>query len=131
MLFSENIGPHVSIDEVSLLKGELYTFITNKQGRSKKGSLIACIKGTRSADIISVLDKIPITKRKLVKETTLDMAKNIESAVKITFPESTLVTGRFHVIKLAMESLQHLRIKQRWDELDKENLAIQKAKKRG
>ena len=46
MLFPENIGNKLSIDEVSLSKGELYTFVTNKQGRAKKGSLVACIKGT-------------------------------------------------------------------------------------
>jgi transposase len=48
MLFPENIGPNLSIDEVSLLQGELYTFITNKNGRGKKGSLVASIKGTLS-----------------------------------------------------------------------------------
>lgn len=131
MLFPSNVGSHISIDEVSLSKGELYTFVTNKQGRSKKGSLIASIKGTRSADIINVLDKLPQESRKLVKETTLDMAKNIESAVKMVFPESTLVTDRFHVVKLAMESLQHLRIKQRWAELDRENIEVEKAKAEG
>lgn len=55
----------------------------------------------------------------------------MESAVKTAFSEATLVTDRFHVVKLAMESLQHLRIKQRWDELDKENKAIEQAKKDG
>lgn len=122
------MGPHLSIDEVSLSKGELYTFVTNKEGRSKKGTLVASIKGTRSSDIISVLYKLPLESRKQVKETTLDMAKNMESAVKMAFPKTTLVTDRFHVVKLAMESLQHLRIKQRWTELDKENIAIEKAK---
>lgn len=39
-----------------------------------------------------------------------------------------LVTGRFQVAKLAMESLQHLDIKQRWEELDTENDQTEKAK---
>ena len=38
MVFPENIGEYLSIDEVSLLKGELYTFVTNKAGKGKKGS---------------------------------------------------------------------------------------------
>jgi transposase len=57
---------------VSLSKGELYTFVTNKSGRSKKGSLIASIGDTKSQAIIDVLDKIPLTQRARVKEVTLD-----------------------------------------------------------
>ena len=37
MLFPENIGENLSIDEVSLSQGELYTFVTNKKGKGKKG----------------------------------------------------------------------------------------------
>jgi transposase len=105
--------------------------VTNKGGKGKQGTLVASIKGTRSQDIIKVLEKLPLQVRKQVKEITLDMAKNMESSVKMAFPEATLVTDRFHVVKLAMESLQHLRIKQRWIELDKENKAIEEAKKQG
>lgn len=118
----------MSIDEVSLSKGELYTFITNKDGRSKRGTLVASIKGTRSDDIIKVLNRLPFEQRIQVKEVTLDMAKNMEFSVRMAFPEATLVTDRFHVVKLAMECLQHLRIKERWRELDKENEAIKEAK---
>jgi len=131
MLFPENLGAYLSIDEVALSKGELYTFLTNKKGKGKKGTLVASVKGTKSQDIINVLEKLPIEQRKKVKEITLDMAKNIESAVRISFPEAYLVTDRFHVVKLVMESLQHLRIKYRWKELDKENESIIHAKKQG
>jgi transposase len=131
MLFPNNIGEYLSIDEASLSKGELYTFITNKTGKSKQGTMVASIKGTRSEDIINVLEKLPLQVRRQVGEITLDMAKNMESAVRTVFPEATLVTDRFHVVKLAMESLQHLRIKERWIELDKENKAIEEAKQKG
>jgi transposase len=53
-----------------------------------------------------------------VKEVTLDMAKNMEAAVKEVFKNALLVTDRFHVIKLAIEALQHARVKLRWNELD-------------
>lgn len=131
MLFPENINSHLSIDEVSLSKGELYTFVTSKKGKGKKSTLVASIKGTRSRDILAVLEKIPLELRKQVREVTLDMARNIESATKLAFPESKLVTDRFHVVKLATEALQHIRIKLRWKELDKENKAILKAKESG
>jgi len=125
------MNEYLSIDEVSLSKGELYTFVTNKKGKSKQGTMIASIKGTRSKDIIEVLEKLPLESRNRVKEITLDMAKNMEFSVKMAFPKANLVTDRFHVVKLVMESLQHLRIKQRWMELDKENKAILEAKKEG
>lgn len=38
------------------------------------------------------------------------------------------VTDRFHVQKLATEALQEMRIKYRWEALDAENDAIEKAK---
>ena len=31
LLFPENIGPHLAIDEASLSNGELYTFVTNRE----------------------------------------------------------------------------------------------------
>ncbi|MEG5098029.1 transposase [Microcoleus sp. B13-B4] len=111
LLYPENIGEHLSIDELSLSKGEIYTFVTNKLGRAKKKTLVAVIKGTKSQDIIDVLNKIPLENRKTVKEITLDMANNMQLASRMCFPESYLVTDRFHVVKLVMEALQHLRIK--------------------
>jgi len=122
---------YLSIDEVSLSQGELYTFVTNKNGRGKSGSLVACIKGTLSQDIVNVLGKLPLDLRKSVKEVTLDMAKNMETAIKQSFPCATLVTDRFHVVKLSMEALQHIRVKYRWIELDIENNAIEQAKEKG
>jgi transposase len=123
------MGAYLSIDEVSLSQGELYTFVTNKNGKGKRGTLVASIKGTLSGDIIAVLEKLSIDKRLQVKEVTLDMAKNMEAAVKTVFTKATLVTDRFHVVKLAMEALQHIRINKRWQELDIENEAVNQAKK--
>jgi len=131
LIFPENLGEYLSLDEVALSQGELYTFLTNKKGKGKKGSLVACIKGTLSKDIIAVIERLPLEARKKVKEVTLDMAKNMEAAVKQSFNYSLVTTDRFHVVKLAMEALQHIRIKHRWEELDKENNAIEEAKKQG
>lgn len=122
------MGEYLSIDEVSLSKGELYTFVTNKAGKGKKGTLVACIKGTLSKDIIEVLEKISLKKRLAVKEVTLDMAKNMEAAMKKVFTDAKLVTDRFHVVRLAMEALQHLRVNLKWMEMDKDNEAVKAAK---
>lgn len=107
LIYPENIGENLSIDELSFSKGELYTFVTNKNGRGKKRTLVAIIKGTKSQDIINILNKIALEKRKLVKEITLDMANNMQLAARMCFPESNLVTDRVHVVKLVMEALQH------------------------
>lgn len=131
MIYPENIGTHLSIDELSLSKGELYTFLTNKKGKGKKKTLVASIKGTKSQDIIDVICKIPLEKRMLVKEITLDMANNMQLSSRIAFPEASLVTDRFHVVKLVMEALRHLRIKYRWKEIETENQAIKTAKEQG
>ena len=39
---------NLSLDETSLSNGELYTILTNKAGKGKKGTLIAMIESTRS-----------------------------------------------------------------------------------
>ena len=92
---------------------------------------MAIIKGTKSQDIIDVLNKIALEKRKLVKEITLDMANNMQLAARMCFPESNLVTDRFHVVKLVLEALQHQRIKLRWDAIETENKKIKEAKEQG
>lgn len=74
LIFPENITEHISIDEVSLSKGELYTIVTNKNTACKnKQSLIAIMNGTSATTIESVLSKIHISQRNKVKEISMDM----------------------------------------------------------
>ena len=47
ILFPENIGTHLSIDETCQSHDELYTIVTNNAFRGKKGSLVAMVKGTK------------------------------------------------------------------------------------
>jgi len=131
MLFENNIGEKLSLDETSLSKGELYTYLTNKQGKGKQGTLIASIKGTKSKEISAVINKIDLKQRLLVKEVTIDMARNMEAAVKECFPNAQIVTDRFHVVKLVLDGLQHLRVKLRWEAIAKENQDIKQAKSEG
>ena len=94
MLFEKNIGKHVSIDEVAVTNGELWTVLTNKEKHGKKGALIAMIQGTKAADIAKVLMKIPDVQRTTVTEVTMDMAEWMEVAVKRSFPRAKIVTDR-------------------------------------
>lgn len=57
------------------------------------------------------------------------MAANMGLIAKKCFPNAIQVTDRFLVQKLALEALQEIRIKYRWQAIDQENDAIEKAKK--
>jgi transposase len=127
-LFSKNIGSHLSLDETAFLNGDLYTILTNKKAKGKKGSLIAMVKGTKAEAVIKILHKIPLKQRREVKEVTLHMAGNMGLIVKKSFPGASLVIDRFHVQKLALDALQEIRIKHRWEAIDAENDAIEYAK---
>lgn len=128
ILFPENIGPRLSLDETSLSNGELYTILTNKAGKGQKGTLIAMIEGTDSASVIAVLNRIPEKVRELVEEVTLDMAGSMNKIVKHCFPKASLVIDRFHVQKLAYDAIQEIRIAHRWDAINQETNDIENAK---
>ena len=132
VVFPENIGEYLTIDETSLSQGELYTVITNKGANGKKGCLVAIIKGTDSDRVKSILlKKIPLEKRRMVKEVTLDMAASMEQIVTKTFTRATLVTDRFHVQKLAYDAVQQIRIEYRWEAIEQENQEMELAKETG
>ena len=129
MIYPDNIGPFLSIDETALSNGELYTIVTNKEAKGGKKAIVAMIKGTQAEDIINVLERIPVRKRNKVKEVTMDMAANMIKAIRRSFPGAVRVLDRFHVQKLAYDAVQEARIKYRWEALDAENKAIEDARK--
>ena len=128
ILFSENCSENLSLDEVALSEGELYTVLTSKTARGRKGSIVAIIKGTKSENVIEKLMKIGRKLRHKVKEVTLDMAGSMKLISKISFPNAVQVIDRFHVQKLAIEAVQELRIKHRWEAIDLENEILKQAK---
>jgi transposase len=128
LLFPENLGKQLSIDETSLSHGELYTIVTNKAAKGQKGSIVAIVAGTKAEDVIKTLWKLPEQKRNKIEEVTLDLASNMQVIVNRSFPNAVRVTDRFHVQKLATEAVQDLRIKHRWEALDLENNLIERAR---
>lgn len=131
ILFPGNIGSHLSIDETSLSNGDLYTIVTNKSAKGKKGCLVAMVEGTESEKVIEVLKRIPEKQRKTVKEVTLDMAGSMNKIVKKSFPNASMVIDRFHVQKLAYDAVQEMRIGHRWNAINDENDAIFEAREKG
>jgi len=122
------MGRRLSIDEVALSQGELYTVVTNKKAKGRAGSIVAIIAGTKAEVVSAYLMKIPRDKRRKVKEITLDMAPNMKLIARTCFTRATQVIDRFHVQKLAIEALQEIRIKYRWEAIDHENEAILQAR---
>ena len=128
IIFPQNIGKRLSLDEVAITNGELYTVLTNKEFHGKKRALVAMIQGTKSKDVATILAKIPKEQRKIVKEVTLDMAESMENIVKYSFPNATHITDRFHVQQLVSEATQEIRINLRKEAIREENEQIKLAR---
>ena len=131
LLFPENMGTHLSIDETSLSNGELYTIVTNKAARGRKGCLVAIISGTKSDEVNAVLEKIPEEELNKVEEVTLDMSESMRKIVRYSFPRAKRVIDRFHVQRLAFDAIQEMRIAHRWDAINEETQGKEEAKELG
>lgn len=128
LLFADNIGPRLAIDESSLSNGELYTFVTNRDAGTRERSLVAVVAGTKSEDVISVLQRIDQDRRNAVEEVTLDLSDSMRKIVRTSFPKASRVIDRFHIQKLACDAVQELRIKHRWDAIQQANDEMEEAK---
>ena len=95
MVYADNVGPFLSIDETALSNGELYTIVTNKEAKGGKKAIVAMVKGTQAEHIIAALERIPTRKRNRVKEVTMDMAANMMKAIRRSFPNAIRVLDRF------------------------------------
>ncbi len=78
LVFPENVGPHLAIDETSLSNGELYTIVTNRDRHGRECCLVAIVAGTKAEDVIEVLEKIPQELLDKVEEVTLDLADSLK-----------------------------------------------------
>lgn len=111
VVFPQNCGLHLSIDETSFSRDEVFTIVTNKDAHGRKGALVAIIEGVRSADITEVLvTGIPLSKRMKVKEITSDLSSAMMESASTSFPCAYLVNDRFHVQQLFNEAMDEVRI---------------------
>ena len=113
LLFENNIGKNLAIDETSLSNGELYTIVTNRDKHGRERCLVAIVAGTKSLDVCKVLDKIDEKKREDVEEVTLDLSDSMRKIVRHCFPKAKRVVDRFHIQKLASDAVQQMRIEYR------------------
>lgn len=105
LVFPENVGPNMSIDETALSDGELYTVLTNKDARGGRGAL----------------DNIPGDRRDMVREITMDLSYSMKNIAVMEFRNARRTVDRFHVQKLALEAVQEMRVGHRWEALRAEH----------
>ena len=109
-LMEENIGEHLSIDETSL-QDDLFTFLSNKEGHCKKGTIVAAVRGTKAQDVVAVLLKIPEEQRLKVKEVTMDLSESMADIVMQAFPNATIVLDCFHIMRRCNDAIEEMRLR--------------------
>ena len=93
------------MDETCLSNGVVYTIVTNKDAKGKRGSLVAMVRGIKSETVIDALNTIPKTKRLTVKEITIDLSPTMKLISKSSFPNASIVNDRFNVQKIIKDEI--------------------------
>ena len=119
---ADNIGPYMSLDETCLSNGEVWTFLTNKNGHGGRGTLAAAIPGTKSDEIISILTAaMSKSVRHRGKEGTCDLSPSMMLIAAEVFYNAHVVNDRFHVQQVYNEAVDEIRIDIRRQLIAEEN----------
>lgn len=110
VLLEKNMGERFSLDE-SMLHHDLYTFLTNKDGHGKHGTLVGAVKGTTVKEVSAQLLKLPEDQRLAVKEITMDFSDSMFGIAKTCFPNAEVVIDCFHIMQLAGKGVDEMRMK--------------------
>jgi len=129
ILVPENVGKRLCIDETSL-SDEVYTIVSNPEGHCGKGTVVAVVKGTKASAVSKVLDMIPESERMKVKEMTMDLSDSMKKIATTSFPKATIVTDLFHVMKMALSSVEELRLKEKREAVKEQRMAFARLKKK-
>lgn len=111
----ENIGTNMAIDDKNI-GGEGYTIISNKD----TGKIAIMAMTTKAKILEEILFPIPLSVLKKVKTITRDLAEGYKEVKKRCFLFALDIADKFHVIKLALEALQDIRIRYRQEALTEE-----------
>lgn len=124
IVFEENLGTDLSLDETCLSNGGVYTVLTHKAAHGRKGALVAMVRGVASDTVIRAFKHMSRDKRLKVKTITTDLSSAMMLTAHRAFPRAQLINDRFHVQQLMNEAVDQLRVRYRWEVLDAENKAI-------
>lgn len=128
MIYPDNIGEDLSIDETSLSNGEVYTIVTNKAAHGRKGALVAMIRGVASEHVIDKLGKISLKERLKVRTATSDLSGAMKYIAKKSFPKAQLISDRFHVQQLMSTAIDEMRVELRWKVIETENQRLKECR---
>lgn len=131
LIFPQNIGKSICIDETAPSNGELYTIVSNRASRGGKGTIIAVVKGVIADVVCEALMRIDEELRERVDEITMDMSNSMRLIARRCFPKAKRTIDRFHVQKLACDALQEMRIAHRWDAIQQDTDDREEAKLSG
>lgn len=124
VLHGTNIGEDLSMDETCLSNGEVYTVVTNKAAKGRKGALVAMIKGVASDNVIERLKLLGLSKRRKVRTVTADLSGSMKYIASRVFPAAEQISDRFHVQQLMSQAIDQMRIELRWEVIKAENEQI-------
>lgn len=110
ILKEENIGERLSIDETSLQE-DLFTILSNKDGHGRRKSIVAMVRGTKAADVVGILMRIPAESRLSVKEVTMDLSETMRTIVETAFPNAMIVLDCFHILKRCNDAIEEERLR--------------------
>ena len=104
--------PCIGSDETSL-QDDMFTFLTNKDGHCRQGSLIAAVRGTKAEEVLTILLQIPEKERLRVKEVTADLSDTMAVIVHTAFPNAILTLDCFHIMKRCIDGVEEIRLRYR------------------
>lgn len=110
LVFPENIGESICIDETAPSNGELYTIVSNRSSHGGKGTIIAIVKGVAADIVTEALMRIDEDKRLMVKEITMDMSNSMRLIARRCFPNAMRTIDRFLVIESATYIYRNLHV---------------------
>lgn len=103
LLFPANIGSHLAIDGSSLSKGELYTFVTNRDARTWEQSLVVIVAGQKqkmsllSCNGLTKSVAIPSRKLRLVCQVPCTRSSGRHSP-KPAASSTSSISGNWHAM---------------------------------
>ena len=107
---SENIGPHMAIDEKNI-GGHCFTILTNRT----TGKIASMVDSLKVEHLVKVYQRFD--NRMEVRSLTRDLAQNYDWLGRQMFINAYHVADKFHVIKNVLECLQNIRVEHRQFEL--------------
>ena len=134
------MGPHLSLDEVAISRGELYTVLTNKARHGKHGALVAIVQGTKAEVVSEAVRRIPGPTRATVQTVTRDLSESMAQIATACFPQAQQIEDRFHVQQLVSEAVhlsrasrsnEEIRVALRKEAITAHNAQVKAARERG